>query len=191
VADGEDTRPWRRCVGLMLFGPDGRVFVGNRIDAPGDHWQMPQGGIDEGEDPRDAALRELHEEIGTDKAEIIAEYPGWLKYDLPQDLSRRIWSGRYRGQMQRWFALRFTGDDADIDLARHHPEFEAWRWEEIDRLPELVVGFKQKIYRDVVEAFRHMATGTSQSAAGTSRPHPSRRVSGPPRDEETNDDASS
>ena len=141
----------------MLLGPDGRVWVGNRIDTPGAHWQMPQGGIDAGESPRDAALRELHEEIGTDKAEIIAEYPEWLNYDLPPELSRRIWGGRYRGQRQRWFALRFTGKDSDIHLSRHHPEFEDWRWEDIDRLPDLVVGFKRDIYRQVVAAFRHLA----------------------------------
>lgn len=141
----------------MLLSSDGRVWVGNRIDAPGDHWQMPQGGIDEGESPREAALRELHEEVGTDKAEIIAEHPEWLKYDLPPELARRIWGGRYRGQEQRWFALRFTGADSDIHLARHNPEFEDWRWEDIDRLPDLVAGFKRDIYRKVVAAFRHLA----------------------------------
>jgi len=141
----------------MLLGPDGRVWVGDRIDTPGGHWQMPQGGIDEGESPRDAALRELHEEIGTDKAEIVAEHTEWLRYDLPQEIARRMWGGRYRGQEQRWFALRFTGKDSDIDLSRHHPEFEAWRWEDIDRLPDLVVGFKREIYREVVAAFRHLA----------------------------------
>jgi len=141
----------------MLFGRDGRVWVGNRIDTPGERWQMPQGGIDEGESPRDAALRELHEEIGTDKAEIIAEYPEWLKYDLPRDVAGRLWGGRYRGQKQRWFALRFTGEDCDVHLSRHHPEFEDWRWEDVDRLPDLVVGFKRDIYRKVVAAFRHLA----------------------------------
>jgi putative (di)nucleoside polyphosphate hydrolase len=141
----------------MLLNPDGRVWVGNRIDTPGAHWQMPQGGIDEGENLRDAALRELHEEVGTDKAEIVAEHPEWLKYDLPPDVARRLWGGRYRGQQQRWFALRFTGADSDIHLSRHHPEFEAWRWEDIDRLPDLVVGFKREIYRKVVAAFRHLA----------------------------------
>ena len=141
----------------MLLGPDGRVWVGNRIDTPGAHWQMPQGGIDAGESPRDAALRELREEIGTDKAEIIGEHPEWLKYDLPPALSRRIWGGRYRGQKQRWFALRFTGADSDIDLSRHHAEFEDWCWEDIDRLPDLVIGFKRDIYRQVVAAFRHLA----------------------------------
>ena len=141
----------------MLFAPDGRVWVGNRIDTPGAHWQMPQGGIDEGETPRDAALRELHEEIGTDKAEIIAEHPDWLKYDLPPELAGRVWGGRYRGQKQRWFALRFTGADADIHLSRHDQEFDDWRWEDIDRLPDLVVGFKRDVYRQVVDAFRHLA----------------------------------
>lgn len=142
----------------MLFGPDGRVFVGDRIDTPGDHWQMPQGGIDEGEGPREAALRELREEIGTDRAEIVAEHPDWLKYDLPPEVSGRIWDGKYRGQTQKWFALRFTGQDADIRLDRHPPrEFESWRWEDIDRLPMLVVGFKRGIYEAVVAAFRHLA----------------------------------
>lgn len=143
----------------MLFGPDGRVFVGDRIDTPGDHWQMPQGGIDPGENPREAAMRELLEEIGTDRAEIVAEHPDWLKYDLPPEISARLWGGKYRGQMQKWFALRFTGQDADIRLDRHHQEFEAWRWEDIDRLPALVVGFKREIYEVVVAAFRHLATG--------------------------------
>ena len=141
----------------MLFGPDGRVWVGDRIDTQGDHWQMPQGGIDGGKNPREAVLRELREEIGTDKAEIIAEHPDWLKYDLPPEISRKIWGGRYRGQMQRWFALRFTGRDEDIRLDRHHQEFDAWKWEDIDRLPSLVVDFKRDIYEQVVEAFRHLA----------------------------------
>lgn len=142
----------------MLFGPDGRVFVGDRIDTPGGHWQMPQGGIDAGESPREAAMRELHEEIGTDRAEILAEHPDWLKYDLPPEISARIWGGKYRGQTQKWFALRFTGQDSDIRLDLHQPqEFETWRWEDIDRLPALVVGFKRDIYEAVAAAFRHLA----------------------------------
>ena len=161
MAVPEDPRPWRACVGLMLFSPDGRVWVGDRIDTLGNHWQMPQGGIDEGESPREAALRELREEIGTDKAEIVAEYPDWLKYDLPPEISRRIWGGRYRGQMQRWFALRFTGCDEDIHLDRHHQEFDAWKWEDIERLPDLVIGFKRDIYEKLVAAFRHLATEES------------------------------
>jgi putative (di)nucleoside polyphosphate hydrolase len=159
VAGKQDPRPWRACVGLMLFGPDGRVWVGNRIDMPGDHWQMPQGGIDRGETPRQAGLRELLEEIGTDKAEIVAEYPDWLQYDLPPERSATKWGGRYRGQKQRWFALRFTGRDEDIRLDRHHPEFDAWKWENIDRLPDLVVDFKRDIYEKLVAEFRHLAKG--------------------------------
>lgn len=141
----------------MLFGPGGRVWVGKRIDTPGNDWQMPQGGIDEGESPRDAALRELKEEIGTGKAEILAEHPDWLSYDFPPELSRKVWDGRYRGQKQRWFALRFTGSDSDIDLTQHEQEFSAWRWEDIDRLPELAIGFKRDVYTAVVAAFRHLA----------------------------------
>ncbi len=163
MAGPEDPRPWRACVGLMLFGPDGRVWVGDRTDTPGNHWQMPQGGIDEGESPREAALRELREEIGTGKAEIVAEYPDWLKYDLPPEISRRIWGGRYRGQMQRWFALRFTGRDEDIRLDRHTREFETWKWEDIERLPDLVIGFKRDIYEKVVAAFRHLARPDDES----------------------------
>ena len=150
----------------MLIGPDGRVWVGNRIDTPGEHWQMPQGGIDEGESPREAALRELHEEIGTDAAEIIAEHPDWLKYDLPPELSTRIWGGRYRGQMQRWFALRFTGRDEDIRIDGHNPEFESWKWEDIDRLPDLAVGFKRDIYEQVVAAFRPLAQAQAERRKG-------------------------
>ena len=141
----------------MLFGPGGRVFVGNRVDTPGDHWQMPQGGIDADEAPREAALRELREEIGTAKAEIIAEHEEWLRYDLPADIVARLWDGRFRGQEQKWFALRFTGTDADIHLSGHHREFEDWRWEEIDRLPDLVSDFKREVYVTVVAAFRHLA----------------------------------
>ena len=157
----EDPRPYRPCVGVMLLNTRGHVFVGNRIDMLGENWQMPQGGIDAGESPREAGLRELHEEVGTDKAEIVAEYPEWLKYDLPPEISAKIWDGRYRGQMQRWFALRFTGQDEDIRLDRHHQEFDAWKWEDIDRLPDLVAEFKRDIYAKVVTAFRHLAKGES------------------------------
>jgi putative (di)nucleoside polyphosphate hydrolase len=159
--------PYRPNVGIMLVNPKGLVFAGQRLDAMKlgtgkTAWQMPQGGIDEGESPREAALRELHEEIGTDRAEIVAEYPDWLKYDLPVEISHKIWGGQYRGQMQRWFALRFTGRDEDIDLDRHQREFEAWRWEDINRLPDLVVGFKRDIYEQVVAAFRDLALKNSQ-----------------------------
>ena len=117
-------------------------------------WQMPQGGIDPGETPRQAAFRELKEEVGTDKAEILAETEGWLHYDLPSDIASRMWSGRWRGQRQKWFLMRFTGEDADINPATEHPEFDAWEWVEPQRLPDLIVPFKRPLYRDVLAEFR-------------------------------------
>jgi putative (di)nucleoside polyphosphate hydrolase len=150
-------KPYRPCVGIMLIDPRGRAFVGQRIDVFEEAWQMPQGGIDEGESPRDAALRELAEEAGTTKGEIVAEVAEWLAYDLPEDTAAGRWGGRYRGQTQKWFALRFTGTDADIDLHTHEPEFQAWRWMELDELPGLVVPFKRSIYERVVAEFRPVA----------------------------------
>jgi putative (di)nucleoside polyphosphate hydrolase len=155
---GDDARPYRPGVGIMLFNADGKVFVGNRIDVAGEHWQMPQGGIDDGETPEQAAWRELREEVGTDKAVLLAASAEWLSYDLPADLSRQAWSGRYRGQTQRWFAFRFTGDDRDIDLNAHEAEFEAWRWAEIADLPTLAIPFKQDLYRQIVTEFAAFAT---------------------------------
>jgi putative (di)nucleoside polyphosphate hydrolase len=148
---------YRRGVGILLLDQSGRVFVGRRIDTP-DAWQMPQGGIDGGETPRAAALRELREEVGTDKAEIIAETKDWLRYDLPVALRGRAWGGHYRGQEQKWFAMRFRGSDADIDLATHHPEFDAWRWVAPGDLPALIVPFKRKLYRDVLREFAPLLT---------------------------------
>ena len=145
--------PYRPCVGLMLFNPHGRVFVARRIDMPSEAWQMPQGGIDKKEDPRKAALRELKEEIGTDKAEIVAESEGWRAYDLPRELQGVLWGGRFRGQTQKWFLLRFTGSDGDIDIATEHPEFLEWKWAELAQLPRLIVPFKRKIYEEVVAEF--------------------------------------
>lgn len=153
MAKKRDDRPYRPGVGIMLINEKRRVFVGRRNDMDGDHWQMPQGGIDEGEEPRVAALRELKEEVGTDKAKILAESRGWLAYDLPPALSRTAWKGRYRGQRQKWFAARFLGRDSDIDLATEHPEFEAWQWIEAADLPQLIVPFKRKLYVDVMEEF--------------------------------------
>lgn len=149
----DDPRPYRPCVGLMLFNAIGEVFVGNRIDVPGDHWQMPQGGIDPGESPEEAAWRELQEEVGTTKAEILAESKTWYPYDLPHGLSRRIWKGQYRGQTQRWFALRYLGEDTDIDLTGHKPEFSEWRWISLEALPEVIVPFKRPIYERVILEF--------------------------------------
>ncbi len=149
---GVNSRLYRPGVGLMLLNRDGLVFVGRRADTAEDAWQMPQGGIDEGEDPRAAAFRELKEETGTKKAEIIGETRGWLTYDLPRELLGRIvWGGRYRGQKQKWFAMRFTGADSDIDLEAHgHPEFCKWRWAPVASLVRLIVPFKRDLYRDIV-----------------------------------------
>lgn len=151
-----DSRPYRRCVGVLLLNSDGEVFVGNRIDTEGDDWQMPQGGIDEGESPQDAALRELEEEVGTDKAEIIAESSDWFSYDLPEPISRKVWGGRYRGQSQRWFAMRFTGSDDEIRLDRHKQEFSEWSWVPMSRLVDMITPFKQDVYRQVVREFAHL-----------------------------------
>ncbi|MGC2855014.1 RNA pyrophosphohydrolase [Novispirillum sp. DQ9] len=145
--------PYRPCAGIMLVNDAGQVFVARRIDTPGDHWQMPQGGIDKGEDPRAAARRELLEEIGTDRAEIIAETADWLLYDLPDHLVGKVWKGRYRGQTQKWFLMRFTGSDADIDINTGHPEFDAWKWIDLDQVVEAIVPFKRDVYAKVVAEF--------------------------------------
>lgn len=149
--------PYRPGVGLMLFNRQGLVFVAQRIDMPSAAWQMPQGGIDPGETPRQAALRELHEETGTDKAEIVAEGRDWIRYDLPPDLTRKLWGGRYRGQEQKWFALRFLGRDADIDIAGENAEFSAWRWAELAETPDLIVPFKRPLYQRLVTEFGPVA----------------------------------
>jgi putative (di)nucleoside polyphosphate hydrolase len=153
---------YRPGVGIMLLNADGNVFVGRRIDMPAGlaAWQMPQGGIDPGETPVEAALRELAEEVGTAKAEILAESRSWLSYDLPSEIAGGIWRGRYRGQRQKWFAMRFLGEDADIDPgAAEHPEFDAWEWVVPDRLCELIVPFKRQLYCDVVAEFRAYCGG--------------------------------
>jgi putative (di)nucleoside polyphosphate hydrolase len=158
------TLPYRPNVGAVLFNQDGCVFIARRADLPNAEgpaggWQLPQGGIDPDEDPRAAVLRELAEEIGTDRAEIIGEYPEWLTYDLPAELVGVALGGRYRGQTQRWFALRFLGDDCDIRLdADPDPEFDTWRWADLAELPALAVGFKRAIYQILAEAFTQFAT---------------------------------
>jgi len=157
--------PFRPCVGLMLVAADSRVFVARRIDMPSEAWQMPQGGIDDGETPRQAAMRELREEVGTDRAEIVAESPHWRDYDLPAELLGRIWGGRYRGQTQKWFLLRFTGTDSDIDIETETPEFLAWQWVEMARVPDLIVPFKRAIYREVVAEFAPLVARMGRESA--------------------------
>lgn len=153
--------PYRPCVGICLLSRDNLVFVGRRIDTLVEAWQMPQGGIDKGEEPEDAALRELEEEIGTRNCRIIARTSSWLDYDLPDDLIGKVWGGRYRGQRQLWFAARFLGEDSEIDLQTRHPEFEAWKWVPMEQLPELIVPFKRPIYTRLVEEFRPLLDRTA------------------------------
>jgi putative (di)nucleoside polyphosphate hydrolase len=146
--------PYRPCVGIMLVNAQGKVFAGKRIDQTVEGWQMPQGGIDDGEEPRTAALRELKEETGTAKAHIVAELPDWITYDLPEHLVGVAFHGKYRGQRQKWFLLRFTGQDSDIDLYAHEPEFSDWKWFGLDELPGLIVPFKRPTYEAVIKGFR-------------------------------------
>lgn len=153
------TLPYRPCVGICLLSRDDRVFVGRRIDTMVEAWQMPQGGIDAGEAPEDAVLREMEEEIGTRNCEILARCRDWLTYDLPADLVGKVWKGRYRGQRQLWYAARFLGVDDEIDLATHHPEFEAWKWVAMEALPDLIVPFKRELYRQIVAEFRPLLAG--------------------------------
>ena len=154
--------PYRSCVGVMLLNRDGMVFVGQRNDRNTDAWQMPQGGVDKGEAPRDAALRELWEETGItdDLAEIIAETDDWIPYDLPHDLVPRIWKGRYRGQEQKWYLMRFHGEDDQVNIATKHPEFTAWKWQDPNRLVDQIVPFKRDVYALVMAAFAdHLPRG--------------------------------
>ena len=165
VPSTRDSLPYRRCVGVMVFNDEGLVWCGKRIDdGQGEHvderhvWQMPQGGIDEGETPLDAARRELFEETGIRSATLIAEAPDWYSYDIPHARTRR-WRQRYRGQTQRWFAFRFTGDEAEIDISGHdggEREFSDWAWRPLADLPDLIVPFKRGVYVSVVAAFSHL-----------------------------------
>ena len=152
---GVETRPYRDGVGIVLLNRDDLVFVGQRIDQTAEAWQMPQGGIDPGEDPLPAALREMEEEIGVKAAlaEVIAESRGWLTYELPPDLRDKVWKGKYRGQRQKWYLARFRGEDSDIDIATAHPEFNQWRWIPFRRLPDMIVPFKRPIYEQIVAEF--------------------------------------
>lgn len=147
--------PYRPCVGVMLINKEGQVFVGQRNDRDFDAWQMPQGGIDKGEEPETAALRELEEETGvtSDLVEVIAQSKDWLPYELPHDLVPNIWKGRYRGQEQKWFLLRFKGTDDQVKIQTKHPEFSEWRWMPVEDLVANIVPFKREVYQAVVDAF--------------------------------------
>jgi putative (di)nucleoside polyphosphate hydrolase len=160
-----ETTRYRQCVGIMLINGRGHVLVARRADMRRvSAWQMPQGGIDWEETPREAAMRELEEEIGTRKAEIIVESRGWMTYDFPLGVAGRVWGGRFRGQRQKWFLMRFTGCDADIDLGSRHAEFDAFRWVDPEELPRLIVAFKRQLYIDVLTEFRDHCRAASAGA---------------------------
>ncbi len=152
----DNSLPYRPGAGVMLLNREGKVFVAQRLDSTLEAWQMPQGGLDQGEDPLEGALRELEEEtgIGRDKVEILARCPAELVYDLPEDLVGKLWKGKWRGQRQHWFLARFLGTDADININTPEPEFRAWKWAQPAELPAMIVPFKRKLYRQVLEAFR-------------------------------------
>ncbi|WP_380786524.1 RNA pyrophosphohydrolase [Sphingomonas sp. R86521] len=157
--------PYRPCAGVMLINAEGKVFVGQRLDTTIEAWQMPQGGIDPGEDAQAAALRELGEETGVapEHVELIAEAPGEFTYDLPPELIGKAWKGKWRGQRQRWFLYRFLGTDTDIDIATAHPEFRSWRWMEPEMLPATIVPFKKTLYEKVLDAFApHLGATTGR-----------------------------
>lgn len=147
---------YRKGVGIILLNKRKEVFVGQRIDRTSESWQMPQGGIDKGETPEQAVMRELGEEVGTFKADIIYQIPEWLYYDLPADLAAKLWRGRYKGQMQKWFVLQFTGEDSDINLETEIPEFITWKWAKLEELEELIVDFKRELYREVLSKISHI-----------------------------------
>jgi putative (di)nucleoside polyphosphate hydrolase len=151
----DDDHLYRRGAGIMLLNRNGKAFVGARIDNPEDAWQMPQGGIEDDEEPWPGALRELEEETGIrpDLVEKIAEHPEMLRYDLPEEWREKLWRGKWHGQVQHWFLARYLGEDSEVDLKTEHPEFRAWKWVEPDELPELIVPFKRDLYRRLVEDF--------------------------------------
>jgi putative (di)nucleoside polyphosphate hydrolase len=165
-----DSLPYRPCAGLTVINREGLVFIGRRKSGP-EHidethvWQMPQGGIDEGEEPYKAALRELYEETSIKSVEKLGEVADWIPYDIPRNIVGAAWKGKYRGQKQKWYALRFTGDESEIDILNpgggHEPEFIAWRWEKIERLPELVVPFKRPAYEQIVREFARFTNPSS------------------------------
>ena len=155
MSQAKEALPYRPCAGVMLLNADGDVFVGARIDTKLGAWQMPQGGIDDGEDAEAAAYRELEEETGVRKkhTKFIARTRHELTYDLPEDLIGKVWGGKFRGQRQSWFLLRFTGTDSDVNIETKHPEFQDWKWAHPSELPGLIVPFKQQLYRQILDEF--------------------------------------
>ncbi|MWP36336.1 RNA pyrophosphohydrolase [Rhodobacter sphaeroides] len=154
------TLPYRPCVGIVLINREGLIFAGQRIDSPVPAWQMPQGGIDEGEKPREAALRELWEETGipAERVEFVAKAPDWVTYDLPPELLGRVWGGKYRGQRQKWFLYRYLGTDEEVGIGTDHAEFSCWRWIGAEEMVAAIVPFKRAVYEEVVATFRpHLA----------------------------------
>ena len=151
-----DKLPYRPNVGIMVVNKDGHIFVAKRIDHYSDAWQMPQGGIEPDEDLQTAALRELHEETGIsdNKVDQVAEIEEWITYDLPTNLIPQLWNGKYRGQKQKWFLMKFLGDDADIDIETQHPEFSSWKWIAPEELPQTIVSFKRDVYVRVLDEFQ-------------------------------------
>lgn len=167
-----EAMPYRKCAGVVVFNAQGQIFVGRRKDMANDPdataWQLPQGGIDKGEEPEQAAFRELYEETSIRSVSLLAEAPEWVHYDLPDDLLGKALKGKYRGQQQRWFAVLFEGDEAEINVltpgdGTEKAEFDIWRWEDLEKLPALAVAFKRSAYEEIVAAFRKTAEGLKNS----------------------------
>jgi putative (di)nucleoside polyphosphate hydrolase len=154
--DEYDRLPYRQGVGMMIINNQNKIFVGKRIDSKTDTWQMPQGGIDIGETPSAAALREMAEEIGSNKAHILAESKKWYSYRVPKFLIPRLWDGQYCGQRQKWFLIRFTGEDSDINIETTHPEFDSWKWVSLNDLLSNIIPFKHKLYQEVINEFKDL-----------------------------------
>lgn len=150
----KDPNLYRSGVGIIMLNKNGEVFVGQRFDFPSDAWQMPQGGIDSGEETEEAMLRELLEEVGTNNVSIITRNKDWLYYDLPPELQQKLWGGRFLGQKQIWFVVKFLGDDSEVNINTHRPEFSDWKWVDVQQLPSLIVNFKRKLYEQLLIEFK-------------------------------------
>tara|TARA_B100000131_G_C18047145_1_gene584882 strand:- start:22 stop:489 length:468 start_codon:yes stop_codon:yes gene_type:complete len=153
-----ETKLFRPCVGLVLINHDGLIFLGQRLDSNLDAWQMPQGGIDDGETPYQAGLREMMEEVGTNNVEFLGEMEEWLDYEIPNKLAKRLWDGKYIGQTQKWLAFRFLGKDEEININTKDPEFSTWKWEKANQALKLAVPFKKDIYKKVIEKYNEFLT---------------------------------